>query len=432
MERKVLMIAHAFPPCHAVGALRAGKFAKYLPELGWQPIVITREWEDKGGLEVPPGVQIVSTAYSDRLSLFRRGRIRAARESSPQSRQRTTEPARRSRLHKLASFLLKELLAYPDEAIGWRPHALEAGRRVLRSEDIALIFSTSPPATSHVIAAELQRETGLPWVADFRDLWTQNHYRRHTRLRQAIERRYEVRTLDGAAVLVTVSQPLAEKLRVLHGTPVDVITNGFDEKDYSDDPPALTPHFSLTYTGQLYAGKRDPSLLFRAVQRLAKAGVIGRTKLSIRFYGPDSEIVRRLARVSGVEDLVSCEGAIPYKAAVRKQRESTALLLLNWDAPKEAGVYTAKVFEYLGARRPILVVPHNDGVVEELMQETGAGVAARTENEITDILAVWYSEYLSTGSVEYHGKEDVIVQYTRQEQTRHLAHVFDRVRERGT
>jgi len=95
--------------------------------------------------------------------------------------------------------------------------------------------------------------------------------------------------------------------------------------------------------------------------------------------------------------------------------------------PDEKGIYTGKVFEYLGARRPILVIPRTEGVLDELMEETGAGVAASSEEELIMLLAKWYDEFLTTGSLKYRGKEEAISKYTREQQARKLAQVFDRV-----
>ncbi len=426
-RKKVLMIAHAFPPRHGIGSLRAAKFAKYLPRFGWEPVVLTRHWEGERGLEEPPGVEVIRTPYQDKLRFFRRG---SSTRAMPASRgQQTISQSLFNSVWRIASFWLKECLAYPDEFSGWKPYALEAGRERLRAGDISLIFSTSPPPTSHLIASELQRETGLPWVADFRDLWTQNHYVRHTLLRRWIERRLEKKALARATVLITVSQPLAGKLQRLHGKPVEVITNGFDEDDYSSLPPSPTPYFSLTYTGQIYAGKRDPTLLFSAVRYLLDTGLIDPKRFKIRFYGPERDrgLVVCLADRFGIRELVSHGGYVPYQEAILRQRESTALLLLNWNSPEEKGVYTGKVFEYLGAKRPILAIPGNNGVVDELLYETASGVVASTKEEIATILKSWYDEFVKTGGIAYKGKDEIIKQYTRATQAGKLAAIFDRV-----
>lgn len=428
MPKRVLLIAHAFPPCHAVAALRAAKFAKYLPDFGWEPIVVTRNWHDEhGGGEEPRDTRVVRTEYQDRLALFRRGPTRrtsgAIRSGDPSYRRRRTA------IRRTASYLIKEALAYPDEFIGWKAHALKAAREVLQQERISLLFSTSPPSTSHLVASQLHRETGIPWVADFRDLWTQNHYIRHTLPRTLIERRLEMKTLRDADLLVTVSSPLAHRLQQLHGKPTEVITNGYDEDDYSGDQPPLTPYFSLTYTGQIYAGKRDPSLVFAAVKELVEEKAVASGTFRIRFFGPEGDqvFVNTLAKQHGIQEYVVHEGRVDYQEAILRQRESTALLLLNWNVPEEKGVYTGKLFEYLGARRPILAIPRVNGVVGKLISEANAGIVAGTKQEIVRALEGWYDQFMGNQAVPYDGIETVIRQFTRRAQTEKLAELFDRL-----
>lgn len=426
MKRKVLFIAHSYPPLNSMGALRAAKFAKYLPRYGWEPIVVTRTWpKEMWGLEEPPGIRVIRTGFHDRLGIFRRGR-------SAETKRAAKSPWHscwKTKLRKLASFWVREFLAYPDEFIAWKPYALKAARKLLKEERISLIFSTSPPPTSHLIAHELQQVTGIPWVADLRDLWTQNHYLHHTRLRKWIEIKLEKKILQNASMLITVSEPFAEKLRQLHGKPVEVITNGFDEEDFADPPPPLTPYFSITYTGQVYSGKRDPSLLFAAIRELLKDNRINSETFKIRFYGPerDREFVLQLADRYEVSELVVHHGKISYREAIRRQRESTVLLLLSWQSAEEKGVYTGKVFEYLGAQRPILAIPKIGGVVDELLEETGAGVSAGTKEEVIQIVRSWYDEFTKFGSVSYKGTDQTRKKYTRAAQAKKLAEIFKQI-----
>ncbi len=438
--RKFLFIAYYYPPVNAIGAVRAAKFAKYLPAFGWEPVVLTRQWE---GADLPdvPGVRVVRTAYQDRLRFFRRG------SGGPQAEPPPTAPAAsgvaglRSRLRRLVSFWLKEAIAYPDEFIGWKPLALQAARQVIEQDNIALIFSTATPFTSHLVAAQLHREYGLPWVADFRDPWTQSPVWHHSWLRTRVERGLERRTMRRADLLATVSHPWAEGLGRFHGKPVAVIPNGYDEDDYAGPPPPLTPDFTITYTGRLYAetyrrahaeGRRDPTPLFAAVRELVAAGEIDPARFKIRFYGPEQDrlLVLALAGQHGLQGVVSHEGEVAFPEAVCRQRESTVLLLLNWQSArnsfKEQGWFTAKVYEYFGARRPILALPCHGGV-DALLRETGSGVSATTPEEVAQAIRAWYSEFLQNGRVAYTDHGEVARRYTRQHQAGQLAQAFDRV-----
>lgn len=437
--KKVLLIAYFFPPLNTIGAVRAAKFARMLPEFGWEPVVLTRDWQATGGLPAPADLPVVRTGYTDRLGMIRAVRNPVAVTAAQCSASAPpAPPSLKSRLRKQGIYWAKEFLVYPDEFTGWRSHALQAARQILREQPVDLIFSTAQPFTCHLIAHQLALETGLPWVADFRDPWTQGPAYNHTELRAFFERRLEKATLCPARLLTTVSQPWADGLHALHGKPVAVIANGYDEADFGDPPPQ-TPTFTLTYTGRIYdsthlvpgyTGCRDPRPLFDATRLLLDRGVITPETFQIRFFGPPSEqsTIYRIADSAGVRALIQHAGEVPYYDSLRRQQESTALLLLNWKAAentfREQGWFTAKIYEYLRALRPILAVPPHTGV-DAILKDTGSGLSAGTPDRIATILENWYTAFTRNGFLEYHGDWAAIQRYTRRDQTRKLALMFN-------
>src|SRR5205823_652371 len=136
---------------------------------------------------------------------------------------------------------------------------------------------TSPPETTHLIAARAKKLLGCPWVADFRDLWTQN-LAAQKHCSDALRTHLEKKTLQVADALVTTSAPWAARLSERYWTkPVYTITNGFDPDDFQLRPPRLTDFFSITYAGQLYEGKRDPSVVFEVIAELIREQAISAT-----------------------------------------------------------------------------------------------------------------------------------------------------------
>jgi glycosyltransferase involved in cell wall biosynthesis len=216
----------------------------------------------------------------------------------------------------------------------------------------------------------------IPWIADLRDLWTQNHYYQYTRIRKFVERRLELKTLHEADAIVTVSQPLAETLCKLHKNEnIYSIPNGFDPEEVNSTPNVnFTKDFSITYTGQLYQGKRDPSKLFEALHSLLSEGKMNPNDIEVKYYGPKEDWLENDVECYGLQGIVNWYGVIPRNTALEKQRESQVLLLLLWDHPEDMGVYTGKIFEYLAAQRPILAIGGSKGVVKELLDDTNAGV----------------------------------------------------------
>jgi len=170
--------------------------------------------------------------------------------------------------------------------------------------------------------------------------------------------------------------------------------------------------------------------LFEAVHLLLERQVITPETFQIRFFGPPGEepILLQLAESAGIGQVITHAGELPYHEALRRQQESTALLLLNWKAVentfREQGWFTAKIYEYLRAYRPILAIPPHSGV-DAILKYTGSGLSASTPEQIVTILADWHAAFTRDGFLEYHGDQAAIQHYTRRDQTEKLAHVFN-------
>lgn len=424
MGKRMLMITYYFPPRPGVASLRLRGLAKYLPDYGWEPVILT------AALPGDPEhrFKVVQTSYpGDATALWKR-KMGLASNKGLQEQLGMPRAIREGK----ASFISisrmvnlgKAIVAYPDDQKHWYPFAVNVGHDLLKKERFNVLLSSSGPVICHLIAKELKKRHGILWVADLRDLWTQNHYYPYGPVRRLFERRLEVKTLSTADVLVTVSEPLAQKLQLLHrGKPVTAIPNGYDPDEIASAP--LTKEFTITYTGQLYRGKRDPAPLLRVIAELFSEGQLDRQAVKVRFYGTTEYWLEKEIERFGLEDVVSLNPQVPRSLALERQRESQVLLLLNWDDPREIGVYTGKLFEYLAARRPILAVGGLRGVVTELLEETRAGVHASGYEQLKHALVELYEQYRTHGYVPYRGCEEQIAKYSHREMARHFAYVLD-------
>jgi glycosyltransferase involved in cell wall biosynthesis len=224
---------------------------------------------------------------------------------------------------------VRQLVAFPDEERGWYGHAVEAASQLIDKGRIDAIISTSSPVTSHLIAKKLKQKYGLPWIADLRDLWTQNHYSEKFKVIEFFERQLEIATLSQADALVTVSEPLVDALRDLHrNKDVHCITNGYDPDDFQVSP-GLVRKFTISYTGALYNGIRDPSMLFETVSDMIGRKRIDPDLIEIRFFGNRAEWLAEDVKKSGLENVVRIYGAVPRGEAISRQQESQLLLLLE-------------------------------------------------------------------------------------------------------
>jgi hypothetical protein len=429
--KKVIIIANLF---HA--SPRIPGLVKYLPEFGWQPIILTtpigEEPESRFG---PPNDfknnnRVIETDYLPVLGFWRKiFGFNPSEDIGLQAKNRFNITSEKSSYLLLSGIYkkAKAIIKYPDAEKGWKPFAVKAGRELLQKEDIDAIISSSSPVTSHIIAKELKIKYKIPWIADLRDLWTQNHSYPYGNIRKFFEQKLELKILQPADALVTVSSPLAEQLQTLHkGKAMYTITNGFDPDKMSKGQVDLTSKFTITYTGQIYTGREDPSKLLAALRDVLSDGIVNSDDVEVRFYGPDNELLAKEIKEYGLLDIVKQYGIVPREISFEKQRESQILLLLNWEDQRKRGVYTLKVFEYLAAQRPILAIGgSDDGVVKELLDETKAGRYAPTIEDIKSILRELYSEHKHKGKIDYSGDLQKINKYSYREMARKFAEVLN-------
>lgn len=388
---RILIISAYFPPYNAIGALRVGKLAKFLVARGHEVRVVSAQ-EDSlpqtAELEIP-AEHVSAVPWVDVNALPQRlleRKVKAYRQG--------TEGlgATVSRMGEL----YRTLLNIPDNHIGWYGPALRAGEAVIRDWRPDLIYASATPQTGLLVAQRLSARHGIPWVAELRDLWVDNHYYQFPRWRRAIDSFLERKALSTAALLVTVSEPLAEVLRAKYNRPTVVVMNGFDPADFPADPrPAPPDQLTILYTGMIYPGRRDPTPLFQALGRMGPLA----DKVRVRFYGRLLPGMQALIERFGVQRQVEMHGPVSYRDSLRLQAEADVLLLLLWDTPEERGVFTGKLFEYLGARRPILTLGLEDGVAADLIRERQAGVVASDPDIIARQLTEWLEVKARDGAV---------------------------------
>ena len=431
--KKVLIITNLF---HA--SPRIPGLVKYLPEFGWQPIILTTHiGENPESRFGPPNDfknnnRVIETDCPPVLNFWRKMLgLNQSEDIGLQAKTRLDITSEKSvypflsRIYKKSEGIIK----YPDAEKGWKSFAIRAGDDLLQKEDIDAMISSSSPVTSHIIAKKLKNKHKIPWIADLRDLWTQNHNYPYGNIRKFFEQNLELKTLQSADALVTVSSPWAEELRTLNqGKKIYTITNGFDPDSMSTGLIDLTPKFTITHTGQIYTGRQDPSKLLVALHDLISDGTMNPCDVEVRFYGPDNEVLAKEIEEYGLLDLVRQYGTVPRKISFEKQRRSQLLLLLNWEEQQEKGVYPLKVFEYLSAQIPILATGgFGDDVVRELLDETNAGIYASSVEDIKDTLKELYGEYKQNGKLSYNGDMEKINKYSYREMARKFAEVLDKL-----
>ena len=405
VSKHVLMIGRAYPPLNASGAHRPAKLAKYLPAFGWTPVVLCAGWTPENSWG----------GFYDPLLAARPDVCRTVR---------VPYPARPSSLVGRATDQLLPMVFPYRAPFGFTRRLLAAAEALVRRETFDALWSTYKPGLSHYVASRIARRHGVPWVADFRDIadqydlgvWRFRH-----------EVRQEVLACRWASAVATVSRPLADRLAARYPVPVYVIPNGFDPDDFPPAPDGPLATFTISYFGAVY-GERNPRPLFEAIDRLAASNQVRFEDVQIRFYGSRADHVERMAQPYECRRIVECLPRLPHGEMVRAQQQSAVLLLLSHRT--FPGLVTGKVFDYLGAGRPILDVP-GGGVTGELLDETRAGIGVGDPQEIAQVVHQWYEEWKATGTVAWRGVPRRIAAYSRKEQAGRLAQVFDSLCGRG-
>ena len=371
--KRLLMVAYHFPPlAGSSGIQRTLRFVQHLPDFGWETMVLTvhpRAYErtsDDLMRDVPAGTR-VERAFA----------IDAARHLSLAGRY-------------------PGFLARPDRWISWRFPGIATGMRIIREWQPQAIWSTFPIATAHVIGDALQRRSGLPWIADFRDPMAQEGYPADPRVWRSYQRieegairraRFSTFTTPSAARVYRQRYPAAADRIVM-------LENGYDEESFSGigdttvlHEPLHTGAKTLLHAGLVYPSERDPTQLFAAVRRLVVSGRLRHGTLKLRFRASGHEpFLRDLIRTHGLDDWVELLAPVPYRAALDEMVRADGLLLLQAANCNEQ--IPAKIYEYVRAGRPVIALTDPEGDTAAVVRDAGLDTVARLDSEeaIADLL----------------------------------------------
>lgn len=401
-----------------MGSVRIASFVRHLPKFGWQPYVLTIKTDQaRVPLAADENPALVCRTDSFDISLAISRVFRNIRGGTITRAEARRVPG--ASLKKAALGFYDRFVAFPDAVWPWRH--LGHGDSLAFAEKVRpdLILSSSPPATAHRVAADLAGRLSVPWVADYRDPWSQTAWLDLPPGVRNKARRLELETLRSAAAICTTSQSLAQDLGSLHGKPTFVVTNGF-EPDEVPSERKPSDRLTIVYTGMMYPGKRDPRLLFEALAAFVAKNKTAPSALRVVFCGPHHDVTMKMAIEAGVESFVECRARVPRAEALALQRSSDVLLQLEWNNELTKGVFPGKFFEYLGAGRPILAIGPKGGVIEETLNSTGCGEVVSTSAEIEIYLDRALAAYRS-GTLACERNEAVISMHTRERQARILS-----------
>lgn len=397
--KKLLIVTYVFPPMAAVGGQRLVNFCKFLPEFGWEPVVLTVDggtnaaW-DASPLADIPNVKIYRAKTFEPLQKWesRQPGSKPVAQSSAGEQSDSASPLQSQTTSVLSSAkrFVRLALSVPDHAIFWVPLAYLPGRRVIRDEKIDAVFSSSPPVSSHLLASALAKSARLPHIVDFRDLWTLNHaypLRRYPDAFVRYDRYWEHRVLARAAHVTTASPGFSRQmeghLNGLLSTRMTTITNGFDYREVDLTkvyPSAIEGEpMRFLYAGSLY-GEFNPIFFLECLSAWMKADRIDGKTIQVDFYGNCDRDYSILVEQLGLAGRVTFHGFKSRKELLPLFPTADCLLLLLGFSEQYATVIPAKVFDYLAAGTEILAMAP-DGVSTGLIRKYEAGSAIHTPDK---------------------------------------------------
>lgn len=386
--KRVLIITYYWPPSGGSGVQRWVKFAKYLPKEGWQPVIYTPENPELTTIdktlaaEIPPEAEVVKTHIFEPYGIYRKlmGKgsstdLKALTSAGSDGNEVNPVNGGKKSWKQKLSLYIRGNFFIPDPRIMWVRPSVKFLKSYLKKHPVDAIVSTGPPQSMHLIGLELSKATGLPWLADFRDPWTKIFYFKHLELTHRSEAKHqalEKKVVDGATRVIAVSPMVKKDFEAITSTPVELITNGFDEEDFND-PFEADEYFNITHTG-LFASDGDPEILWKVLAAKCQEDKEFQKLLRIRLVGKtDQEIVNSIDTAGLGPNLVNL-GYQSHEVAVREQRNASVLILPLRKEPEYEAVLPGKLFEYLASRRPILGIGQTDGAMAQVVRNTGSGI----------------------------------------------------------
>jgi glycosyltransferase involved in cell wall biosynthesis len=352
------------------------KFAKYLPEAGWEPVIFTPEnpdfdLKDETLLkEISPNLEVIRFPIWEPYQLF--AKIKKQGKSHP---GRILEKQKKGFLEKVAIWLRANLLV-PDPRVFWVKPSVQFLNQLLQEGQFQAIITTGPPHSLHLIGQKLKQKYGIPWLADFRDPWSQWEFLDTLPMLSFIRRRHEAleqKVLRQADVMVTISPTFQRDLEKLSGRKIDLITNGYDPADIPTDfhpRPKLAKRLHLVYTGIIDA-IRNPLPLMQALKAEFE---VGGEEVSWTFVGKVSEQVRASVEADPwLKAHIYFAGYVPHHQVFEFYATTDALVLILTDTKNAKGNIPGKLFEYLATGLPVLALGDPQGDSSQILSQAGAG-----------------------------------------------------------
>jgi glycosyltransferase involved in cell wall biosynthesis len=435
--KNVLVVTYYFPPSGGPGVQRVLKFCTYLLDNGWRPVILTVKDADYPARdesllnEIPSEAIVYRTPILEPYAVYRA--FTGKKKGTPVDVNTIPKPGEKRSLKESLAEFVRATFFIPDARMGWIKPGVKQGLGIIEKHDIQAIYSSSPPYSCSMIARNLKRKTGLPWVAGFRDPWrgflsAPNRWWLPDAIDRAYERSVYAECDRMEVAWEGIAKDFAGKYPDIDTGKVHHLPNGFDSADFPTVEVVEKDRFVVTYTGSMY-GKRNPETFFAAVAKLVEEGRVDASDIRLQFIGRFGAEVRAMFDHPVLADSILVHDYMPHAASVRHLFQSDALLMVVDDFKGNEEIVPGKVYEYMGSGKPIITLAP-EGAVTRVIEETRSGRCARSQDieGIADIFLDFYTQWKEDrlGTAQDRAR---VMTFERSAVTRRLAALLDEVSE---
>jgi glycosyltransferase involved in cell wall biosynthesis len=429
--KKALIISYYWPPSGGAGVQRWLKFVKYLRDFGWEPIVYCPENPEYPETDlslfkdIPRGVEVLKHLIWEPYHVYKR--LLGQKKGDKINAAFLSEKKKNKTLEDLSVWIRGNFFI-PDARKFWIRPSVKYLTKFLTANPVDVIISTGPPHSTHLIARSVAANLRLPWLADFRDPWTNIDFYTDLKLTSLADKKHrqlELEVLRNADAISVISNSMADDFDKIFHRSYKVITNGFDTADTDHPAPLPDKKFSIAHIGTLVSS-RNPITLWEALGNLLTTHPEIANDLEIKLVGKVDFTVTASLELYGLMKFVRKIDYMPHDQVVECQRQSQVLLLIINNTPNSKMILTGKFFEYLAAGRPILCLGPEDGDAARILEETNAGLlAGYGDVKKMEAHVLRYYEEFKLDSLAV--KSQHIAKYSRKSLTQQLAAVLDEI-----
>jgi hypothetical protein len=420
--KKVLILSYYFPPYNGIPGWRPYSWFKHFHKYNIHPTVVTRHWDGSEN-------EWTSTIKeSDKPPIIEENEsgclISIPYQHSPFKKISDSALFKIPGVGKLYFLFLLSIgrLSVEIDAYYSFKKFLET---YLKTHSFDVIIVSAPPQNIIRLGYYLSKKFNTRFIADFRDIWNNHELNKNYKpsksevIKSFIQKRYLKKWLKQAEFVITVSESLARKIRSITSKKVIEITNGFEEELLQGQ--GIIPSssvFTISVVGTIYP-QQDMSVLINGINKLISE--TNTQKIQLNFIGIEAikSVASELKSKLSPDANVYTSARVPREEAIKYTLSSHILVYPGWK--NYEGIYSGKIFEYLGAQKNILIAPGDMDIIDQLVEKSGAGKIAHTETECFLILKQWFDEWEKNGSVRYSGKKEIINTYTRESLAKTLA-----------